>query len=207
MTKTEFISRENAAIILGSIVTPTFVGVTYQTAYVRGKTLRAAAPYDLEKVETGVFLLGQSYKDATEKAAKKAGVPAPEIAPRKWGVHVTQTLIEHKGSLYVQFRRLKNSRRKTQLKTSAGVEVGYKDVAQYFYDRPQSEGGVVFQDFKVENILNFTLKGVKYYVCNYTEYELVKLWPGGKPTSMDDIKEYESYLSNIGSGFDREDMV
>ena len=163
MTKA-VISREDAALILGSVVNPTFVGLTYKTAYVRGKSIRATAPYDLEKVESGVFLLGQSYKDATEKAAKKAGVPAPEIQPRTWGVHISKTLIEHKGQFYVQLRRLKNSRRKQEFKTSTGIEVGYKDVASFFYDRPQKQNEIMYQDFKVENILTFTLHGTTYRI-------------------------------------------
>lgn len=158
------INREDAAILLGSVINPTFVGLTYKTTYVRGKGIRATAPYDLEKVESGVFLLGQSYADATAKATKKAGISAPEVQSRTWGVHVSKTLIEHKGSFYVQLRRLKNSRRKQEFKTSTGVSVSYKDIAQYFYDRPQNEKGVMYQDFKVESIITFTLHGTTYRI-------------------------------------------
>lgn len=159
------ISRADALKVLAGISVPSFISVVYQTEYIKGKKrLNKFCPYgQVKKTEKSVFLIGGDRQKAVEKAAKKAGVPVPEPEKRAWGVHVTKTWITHKYENYIQFRRLKNSKRKVHYFADGKTEIKYSDISAYFYAEKEKPL-VLTNDINIKNIRKFTYRGVLYVI-------------------------------------------
>lgn len=160
------ISQDALAQMLLNYKGTTLVGLTYKTEYIPGRNLYKG--YEaVTKIETGVFLIGGSYA----KAAKRID-PAAEIQPRTWGTHLSNSLIEHKGQFYLQFRRLKNStRQKTYF--VGGIETAYNAVKDWFYKRDNDNPyGLSFQNVRFDNILTITFGGVRYKVSDVPNVQL-----------------------------------
>lgn len=164
--KTISISQDTLAQMLLTFKGTTFVGLTYKTEYLPGKNVRSGNPAVM-KIESGVFLIGGSYA----KAAKRID-PAAEIQPRTWGMHLSNSLIEHKGQFYLQFRRLQNSLRQKAYFVG-GIETAYNAVKDWFYGRDNDNPyGLSFQNVRFDNILTITFGGVRYKVSDVPNVQL-----------------------------------
>lgn len=126
---------------------------------------KGAKPILKESVIGGI--VNFIYANSVANQAKREGVAdSYEAQPRKWGKHVTHSIIEHNGKFYVQVlpkRTLRNSRFFVD-----GLEVSKESIAdQLAKSAPPStqnhlERKVIPRDYAFDSIKEFKLNGKHY---------------------------------------------
>ena len=84
-----------------------------------------------------------------------------KVSERKWGKHVTQSIIEHKGNYYLQVRVNKVYDVEYN---NEGNKITKQQLAPFLPSKIKSSNDIIINDIKIDNIESITINKKRYIV-------------------------------------------